>query len=299
MILLGVLCGICGLLLAFVNSVTAPIIEKASMAAEYSNLEAFFPGASFSEIKDYDDPTGLVTGVYEAEGQGMIYKVHSMGYDSEGFTFLIAYNNDGTVAGYTVLEHHETDGLGKRCFEEDYTAEIMKISASQEAPLLSGATLTSTGVHDGIEAARTLFIAKNGGTAPAPSAPAEKTEEEQPEEPVSKALKDEDLSSAGAVCEEKENDGTTVIYACKAKGFNPDNEAEVTVDLSAGTITAFEVTNAADDKDGVGDDAYEADNIARYIGITSDSEVDAVSGATETSKALRAMAQAALAEAGK
>ena len=38
-VLLGVLCAICGLLLAVVNSLTAPVIAERSLAAEKENLE--------------------------------------------------------------------------------------------------------------------------------------------------------------------------------------------------------------------------------------------------------------------
>jgi len=157
-VLLGVLCAICGLLLGGVNSVTAPIIEEAAIANEKANLELIYPGATFA-VQDFKDDSGYIQGVYSAEGKGMIYKIHAVGYNSEGFTFLLAFNNDGTVGGYQVLEENETSGFGKRCFEDEYVSSIKGLTSNDSAPLLSGASLTSTAIQKGFDAAKALFNA--------------------------------------------------------------------------------------------------------------------------------------------
>ncbi|NCB34191.1 MAG: FMN-binding protein [Erysipelotrichia bacterium] len=158
-VLLGILCAVCGALMAAVNSVTAPAIAEAAIAKEKVNLEKIYPGANFSEVAGYDDPTGLITGVYDAADKGTVYKVHAIGYNSSGFDFMVAFNTDGTVGGYLVISESETAGFGKRCFEDDYTSQIMALNSNDEIPLLSGATLTSTAVKTGIEAAEALFNA--------------------------------------------------------------------------------------------------------------------------------------------
>ncbi|MCH4207808.1 MAG: FMN-binding protein [Solobacterium sp.] len=160
-VLLGILCSICGVLMSAVNSVTAPVIAEAAIAKEKDNLEKIYPGATFTEVTGYDDPTGLVTGVYDAEGEGTVYKIHAVGYNSSGFDFMVAFNTDGSVGGYVVISESETSGFGKRCFEDDYTNQIMGITSKDDAPLLSGATLTSTAVKNGISAAEALFNASN------------------------------------------------------------------------------------------------------------------------------------------
>ena len=156
-VLLGVLCAVCGILLAGVNAITEPIISEAAIANEKANLELIYPGASFAAADYSADETGMITGAYSAEGKGMIYKVHGVGYNSDGFTFLLAFNEDGTVGGFQVLEENETSGFGKRCFEDDYVSQINALTASDTAPLLSGATLTSTAIQKGFDAAKTLF----------------------------------------------------------------------------------------------------------------------------------------------
>ncbi len=158
-VLLGALCAVCGLLLAGVNAITEPIISEAAIANEKANLEKIYPGASFAAV-DYSDDSGMVTGAYSAEGKGMIYKIHAVGYNADGFDFLLAFNEDGSVGGFQVLEENETAGFGKRCFEDDYVSQINALTSSDTAPLLSGATLTSTGIQKGFNAAKALFEAR-------------------------------------------------------------------------------------------------------------------------------------------
>ncbi|MBR2762411.1 MAG: FMN-binding protein [Solobacterium sp.] len=155
-VLLGVLCAVCGLLLGGVNALTEPIITEAAIANEKANLELIYPGASFA-AQDFTDDSGYVQGVYSAEGKGMIYKIHATGYNSEGFTFLLAFNDDGSVGGFKVLEENETGGFGKRCFEDPYVSEVNALTSNDSAPLLSGATLTSTAIQKGFAAASALF----------------------------------------------------------------------------------------------------------------------------------------------
>lgn len=158
-VLLGALCAICGLLLSAINGLTAPIIAEASLAAVKANLEEIYPGASFKEVTTFDDPKGLVTGVYEAEGKGTVYKVHNIGYNANGFTFLIAFNEDGTVGGFMPVEENETDGFGKRAFKQDFVDQILALNVDEQTPLLSGATLTTTAIQQGYDAAAALFKA--------------------------------------------------------------------------------------------------------------------------------------------
>ena len=154
---LGLVCAVAGGALTIVNNATAPIIEAMALESEKANLELIYPGANFSEVENTDE-TGLIKGIYQAEGLGYIYKVENYGYASTPFTFLIAFNNDGTVAGYQVLSSSETSGFGSRCFEEDYSNQVKALTSADAFPLLSGATLTSTGVTNGIDAAKAQSI---------------------------------------------------------------------------------------------------------------------------------------------
>ncbi len=161
-VLLGALCGICGLMLGGINSITAPVIEAQALAAEKENLEKIYPGASFTPVAEFEDESSLIEGIFVAEGKGTVYKLRNIGYNSNGFTFMVAFNEDGTVGGFTAVEQSETAGIGSRCFDDEYVSQVTALTSADEAPLLSGATLTSTAIHDGIEAARAHFNGNAG-----------------------------------------------------------------------------------------------------------------------------------------
>ena len=283
-LLLGIVCTVCGLLLALVNAVTAPIIQQNSIAAVESSLKEIFPDGTFKDVTaDYisQDETGLIDGIYEAEGKGYIFTLHNNGYGGE-FSFMIGYNNDGSVAGYKGLENNETPGKGSLAFEGEYVDEVLGITSSDPMPLITGATITTQAIDDAVSAAKKIF---NGiaGIEYDPNAKAE-----APEKPEAGPLKDEDYSKLKVECTD-EGDG---VFACKAKGFAGFNEAKITV--KDGAISAYEVTTFKDDGDKVGDDLAGEDKLAKYIGATLDATMDGESGATMTDNSFKAMAQAAL-----
>ncbi len=151
-VLLGVLCAICGLALGGVNNLTAPIIAETQLQNELANLELIYPDAEFTQLEVTDD-SGYIQGAYSAEGYGTVYKVHAVGYNSNGFTFLVAIDDEGTIDGFATLEQSETSGFGARCFEDDFINSLIGLDASEDTPLLSGATITSSAIRRGIAAA--------------------------------------------------------------------------------------------------------------------------------------------------
>ena len=298
--MLGILCAVCGILLSTVNAITAPIIEENALASVKSSLEVIYPGATFADVTEdkigllelKDGEEKLIDGIYNAEGKGTIFTLHSTGYNADGFTFMIAYNNDGSVAEYSVLEQAETAGKGDKAFKDPYVSDVLKLTSSDTMPLISGATITSAAVGKAVDQARQVFnkmnnisYDENATATPAPKA-----------EPVE--LAKEDFKDNKAECSETSNDGTTAVYACKAQGFEGVNEATVTVDVASKSVKSIEVTKFNDTK-GVGDLATKAAELDKYKGVTLESKVDSTTGATFTSTSLRAMITTALQAATK
>ena len=160
MILLGVLCGVCGLLLAVVNSITEPLIAEGQLAKVKDNLEVIFPGGDFEDVSDTylsQDESGLIDAIYVAKGEGTIFTVHGTGYNSSGLTFMVGFNEDGTIAGFMALEQSETSGIGSEVFADDFASTYVGVGTDDEIPMKSGATLTSTAVKTGIEAAQKML----------------------------------------------------------------------------------------------------------------------------------------------
>ena len=283
MLLLGILCAVCGFALSAVNALTAPIIAENQLATIKATLEQIYPGGEFEDVTSKyiaNDETGLIDGIYEAKGQGYIFTLHGTGYNSNGFTFMVAFDNDGSISGYKALEENETSGIGKRAFGDDYTNQLLALTSSDPIPLLSGATLTSTAVQKGIDAAKAIFNEVNNISYD-PNAVAEV------EEPEAKPISEEDFSANNAACTVV-SDG---VFACSAKGFEGTNEATITV--ADGKVVSVEIT-AFNDTPGVGDMATAEAELSRYVGLTIDDTVDSTSGASFTSASIRAMIKEAL-----
>ena len=297
---LAVICAIAGAALTAFNNITEPIIKEAAIAKEKANLELIYPGAEFAEVP-FEDDTGLVEAVYEAKGKGYVFKCRGMGYSSNGFTFMIAFNNDGHVGGYVVLEHQETSGFGARLFEQEHINTIMSLSSSDAFPTLSGATLTSTGVVNGINAAKAIFNKMQGiEYDPNATAPAQ---EAKLSLGAAFKLNSDELKEFEAACEIKEDNGDSAVYACEAKGFGllsdhaaeySANKVEVTIDRTSKTVQSIVVTQFGD-TEGIGTNATSDAYLETFKGAALDQDVNVYSGATYTSKSVGACAAAALA----
>ncbi len=297
MLLLGIVCGICGLLLSGANALTAPLIEQNKLSTIKSKLEMIYPGGEFSDVTDQYislDETGYIDGIYEAAGQGYIFTLNGTGYNSDGFTFIAGFNNDGTISGFKALEQKETDGIGARCFEDggDYENQILALTASDPIPLLSGATLTSTAIQKSMDAARTVLSGIQGNPLPASSS-AGGSSETAAAAPAA-GLAAEDFTANEAACRIWTNTNPSeYVYKCSAKGYADRNEALITVNKDEGKVVSVEVTAFKDTKD-KGDLAITEEELAKYAGAALDTTIDATAGATYTSTSLKAMTAAAL-----
>lgn len=140
---------ICGVLLAFVNSFTAPEIAANEYAAKMEAVESFY------DLDDYDDELledieGLEAvfvlkqnGVIEA----LVYQVSATGYNG-AVTMLIAVNKDLTIEGYQVIKHKEDAGFGADIVENDFSiATVSDIGTYEAFDSVAGATFTSKAIH--------------------------------------------------------------------------------------------------------------------------------------------------------
>ena len=146
---LGVVAAISGLVLGFVNSVTAPVIEANAIKAEKANLEVMYPGADF-KILDYADSDGIITGAYKVNGSSFIFKGTATGYNSSTpIIVLVGITKDGKVDKLVALQQQETSNFGARCFEADNVKKLyLNKTSAEEVDMLAGATFTSTAMKN-------------------------------------------------------------------------------------------------------------------------------------------------------
>ena len=95
-------------ILAAVNSVTAPRIAAQNEQKTQAAIEAVLPGGG-QEVAFTDD-TGLVTAAYRGDN-GCAVQVTPAGFNG-AVTMMVGVDNEGKVTGISIISHTETAGLG-------------------------------------------------------------------------------------------------------------------------------------------------------------------------------------------
>ena len=276
-VLLGVVSACAGLLLSAVNAVTAPVIADNALKQVQSTLENFFPNGEFTDVTDKykTDETELIDGVYEAKDEGYVFTLHNTGYSSDGFKFAIAFDNDGNIVGYEGLSNSETAGKGDKLFKDDYANQVIGLTSTDAVPVISGATVTSKAVSAAVTEAESVYNEIQGIDFDADAA----------------ASAAENASAKSDASCTDNGDGT---YGCKVTGFA--GELTATIEVKDGKVVSVKDLKGDDDGDGVGDgvgDDWFTDT-SSLEGVSSADEIDAMTGATVTSNAVKSMIQAAL-----
>lgn len=160
---LAIVAGLSGGALSFVYQMTDPIIQEQKIASEKENLVKIYPSAEFKAIdaSDLSDYEGIDS-VYEAEGKGYVYKCSVTGYggSSSPIVYLIALDNDGTYKGYEVIDcSGETNGFGSQVAEQPFKDKIVGKNIGDSIDTISGATISSKAVVNGIKSATAHYEA--------------------------------------------------------------------------------------------------------------------------------------------
>ena len=150
-------------LLAGVNAVTAPVIAAANEAKTQQAVSQVLPGGGQPVDFTGADETGLVTEVYKGEG-GYAVKVAPGGFGG-AIEMMVGVSKDGNVLGISIIKHAETPSLGAvaadkgsngQSFRDSFiglSGEVKVSKEGGEADTISGATITSKAVADGVNIA--------------------------------------------------------------------------------------------------------------------------------------------------
>ena len=158
------ICAVVALALAGVNAITKDKIAAIKAEKTQKAIAAVLPGAG--EVKEiaFTDDTGMVTKVYEASGVGYAVEVAPNGFGG-AITMMVGVSLDGKVLGISIISHAETPGLGAvaaantdkgAAFRDQFNGLINGITigdGDNQIDALSGATITSQAVVDGVNAA--------------------------------------------------------------------------------------------------------------------------------------------------
>ena len=158
--------------LAGVNALTKDRIAAVQAEKISKAITALFPDSNqvrqLAESK-YRDETGMVTAVYQAEG-GWAMEVRPSGFGGE-ITLMVGVSSTFEVTGVQVISHAETPGLGAVAADKTAAGEAFRDSfAGLSGTLtvgnidaLTGATITSQAIVDGVNAALACEITAEGG----------------------------------------------------------------------------------------------------------------------------------------
>jgi len=115
LLVLTVIAVIAGGVLAVVNSVTAPQIEKINAENLAAGIKAVM-GSDDIQVAEPEEVEGFTSyKVSDAQGNALGVAVTSStnGFGGE-LKVLVGFNNEGNILGYTILQTAETPGLGAK-----------------------------------------------------------------------------------------------------------------------------------------------------------------------------------------
>lgn len=144
-------------LLAFVNELTAGRIDELTRQKAEQAMREVLPAQDYTPL-DAALPQG-VTEAYRAGDAGYVVRVAPNGFGG-ATDLMVGVKADGTVNGVAVIAHSETASLGANCTREEFRAQYAggagPFAVGQDGgtiEALTGATVTSRAVTDGVNAA--------------------------------------------------------------------------------------------------------------------------------------------------
>lgn len=147
-------------LLGLIYHFTAAKITQNSLGAIGAEIQQLLPNAQVTRKIAIDDPNGIVKTMYDCgPGQGCCVEVQEV--DTHGaIDLLVGIHADGTVAGVEILSMKSAEWLGDKTVA--FTAQYQGAASDGSLALtadggtiqaMSGATLTSRAITEGVNAA--------------------------------------------------------------------------------------------------------------------------------------------------
>ena len=295
-VVLTVICAVVSAALVFTYQATKPIIDEAKNAEANAARAVVLPGASgFEEVELSAQIEGAVDAYKETSGKGYVVTASAQGYGGP-VNLMVGFDANGTITGVKMLEHQETPGFGAKLAEDSYGAGYVGKTASDytEVAGISGASITSKAYTKALGTAFELYSAASGN-----SVEISEVVDEPTEDLVLYTVDDANaaLVPGGVTKYEQEvdkvkevyiaNDKSAVTMVVTAQGYHEEPLIRLVVAMdSTGAITGVKPVDFAE-TEGVGDRVGKASYLDQYIGQTTADGVDALSGATVSSNAVK------------
>ena len=147
------ICLVVTALLAYINSVTSPIIAKAEQEKTEQAMSEVLADADGFEKLEIENLPDRVTEVYTAtNGAGYVFMLTTKGYGGD-MNLICGMDADGVIEQCKTLLHAETSGLGSKTAEDPYRNQYCGKSAETlgEVDAITGATISSNAYKNAIE----------------------------------------------------------------------------------------------------------------------------------------------------
>jgi len=182
---------VAGLVLGVVYKVTKePIAQQEAKAKQEACQEVFADAASFEAVEGFNKETAYLAiseqypnqdideavKALDASGQILGYVVTVTTREGYGgdIQFSVGIRNDGTVNGISILSIAETPGLGmnaEKVLKPQFAGRTVEkfeytktgASADNQVDAISGATITTNAIVNGVNAGLSYFMTELGG----------------------------------------------------------------------------------------------------------------------------------------
>lgn len=163
---LASICLVVTAVLAFVNSVTSPIIAAANeKAAAEARQEVLREADSFEPI-EAALPDGVTEAYRAANGAGYVFKLETKGYGGT-IELMCGMKPDGSIESIKTLNHSETSGIGSKVVDNagSYSRSYQGKTAGdyESVDAVTGATISSKAYKRAVKAAFEAYQAVTGG----------------------------------------------------------------------------------------------------------------------------------------
>ncbi|MBQ5865068.1 MAG: RnfABCDGE type electron transport complex subunit G [Oscillospiraceae bacterium] len=153
------ICAVVAAVLAGVNMITKDKIAEIQNQKIEKAIQEVIPNAQDVQQLPLSGDAGIVQAVYTANGSYAL-QVAPGGFDGE--VIMMVGISEGKVAGISVISHTETPGLGAvaaaqnakgEAFRGQFVGQEGTLAIGDQIDAMSGATITSTAVVTGVNAA--------------------------------------------------------------------------------------------------------------------------------------------------
>ena len=153
------ICAVVAAVLAGVNMITKDKIAEIQTQKIEKAIADVIPNTQGLQQLPLDEEAGIVQAVYTT-GESFAVQGAPGGFD--GVITMMVGISDGAVTGISVISHTETPGLGAvaaaqnakgEAFRGQFVGKSGELAVGEQIDAMSGATITSTAVVTGVNAA--------------------------------------------------------------------------------------------------------------------------------------------------